>query len=106
MTPGVDNVTLDGIDLNWFERINKELGSGAFQFKPAASRRVEIPKPKGGTRPLGVVSPRDKIIQEAIKLVLEAVFEPTFLDNSHGFRPGRSCHTAHYYIKRRFTSIN
>lgn len=104
MTPGNDSETFDAIDPKWFEKTSKELLTGAFRFKPA--RRVEIPKPKGGTRPLGVASPRDKIIQEAMRIVLEAVYEPVFSTHSHGFRQKRSCHTALKEIKNTFTAVN
>lgn len=66
----------------------------SFQFKPA--RRVEIPKAdaRRGIRTINIASPRDKIIQEIMRMILEAIFEPTFSPNSHGFRPGKGCHTA------------
>lgn len=101
MTPGTDSYTLDGIDIKWFERVSQELQTGTFCFKP--SKRVEIPKSNGGSRPLGVVTPRDKIIQEAMRMVLEAVFEPNFSKHSHGFRPKRSCHSCLREIKNTFT---
>ena len=63
-----------------------------FQFKPA--RRVHIPKSNGSTRPLAIASPKDKIVQEAMRMILEAIFEPSFSDLSHGVRPNRSCHSA------------
>lgn len=99
-TKGVENVTLDGIDSSWFINTALDLGAGRFKFKPI--RQVSIPKPNGGTRYLGIASPRDKIIQNAIKIILEAIFEPTFEDSSHGFRPGKSCHTALNHIKLTF----
>lgn len=105
MTPGVDSETLDGINTSYFYRLQKELRSGTFQFRPA--RRIEIPKPNGnGTRPLGIASPRDKLVQAAMLLVLEAIFEPSFSVHSHGFRPGRGCHTALKELRNTFTSVN
>lgn len=92
MTPGMDQMTLDGVSMRFFEDLEKSLLNGSFQFKPA--RRVHIPKANGKLRPLAIASPRDKIVQEAMRMILELVFEPTFSDLSHGFRPGRSCHTA------------
>jgi group II intron reverse transcriptase/maturase len=94
MTPGPDNITLDKLNLAWVHSVSKQIQTGKFQFKPAL--RVKIPKPgqPGQTRPLGIASPREKIVQKAIQLVLEAIYEPIFTDSSHGFRTGRSCHTA------------
>lgn len=92
MTPGVDDLTLDGMSNALINSLAEMLQSGKFQFQPA--RRVHIPKAKGSTRPLAVASPRDKIVQEAMRMVLEVIFEPTFSNLSHGFRPGRSCHSA------------
>ena len=92
MTRGVDRVTLDGIDYKWFDLVAMDLKSGKFNFKP--NRRVEIPKANGKTRPLGIGSPREKIVQKALHSVLEAIFEPQFLDTSHGFRPNKSTHSA------------
>ena len=105
MTPGIDKETLYGLDLPWFQNLQKELNTNKFQFRPA--RRLEIPKANGsGTRPLGIASPRDKIVQGAMLLILEAIFEPTFSKNSHGFRPKRGTHSALGQIKRTYTSVN
>lgn len=89
MTPGSTKVTLDGITDGFFEKTAKDLLTGSFKFSP--SRRVMIPKPgKQDLRPLSVGSPREKVVQKALQLLLEGIFEPTFLDCSYGFRPGRS----------------
>lgn len=92
MTPGVTPETLDGLSEEMVQGISGSLRDESFKFSP--SRRVQIPKASGGTRPLSVAPPRDKIVQEALRLILEAIFEPLFKDNSHGFRPKRGCHTA------------
>lgn len=61
---------------------------------------MHIPKGRGrGTRPLTVASPRDNLVQEALRMILEPLFEPEFSEHSHGFRPGRSCHTALAYLR-------
>ena len=72
--------------------LSQSLKDESFAFSPA--RRVKIPKASGGTRPLSVASPMDKIVQEAMRLVLESIYEPLFKDCSHGFRPNKGCHTA------------
>jgi group II intron reverse transcriptase/maturase len=104
MTPGVDSTTLDKIDLKWFDTVSKELKAGKYRFSPA--RRVYIPKPgKKTKRPLTISSPRDKLVQQAIYFVLNAIYEPTFLDSSHGSRPGRGTHTALKAIKFKFNGV-
>lgn len=103
MTPGVTPETLDGISKDKLEILANNLKSEQFTFAP--SRRVQIPKPSGGTRPLSVASPMDKIVQEAMRLILEAIYEPLFKNNSHGFRPNRGCHTALKQIKQEFQPV-
>jgi group II intron reverse transcriptase/maturase len=99
MTPGTDGKTLDGYSLG---EIKKTIGQlRTEQYWPTPVRRIYIPKKaRGKRRPLGVPSPRDKIIQECIRLILEAIYEANFHDNSHGFRSGRSCHTALESLRR------
>jgi len=92
MTPGTDNLTLDEFSPEIVRKIADTLRNETFQFKPV--RRVYIPKKNGKMRPLGVPSPRDKVVQESMRSLLELIFEPKFLNTSHGFRPSRSCHTA------------
>lgn len=92
MTPGVDGETLDGYSM---ESIQEQIELlKAEQYQPTPVRRSFIPKANGKQRPLGVPAPREKIVQECIRLILEAIYEPTFHRNSHGFRPQKSCHTA------------
>lgn len=85
-------ITLDGISIKYVENLHKSLKDESWLPKP--TRRVYIEKSNGKKRPLGISSPRDKIVQESMRKVLENVLEPKFLDCSHGFRPGRSCNSA------------
>lgn len=101
MTPGINPTTLDGLSETVIHEIINKLRKGDFQFNPG--RRVEIPKQNGKTRPLTVGSPRDKLVQEVMRMVLEAIYEPMFMENSHGFRPNRSCHSALRQIFSKFT---
>jgi hypothetical protein len=92
MTPGTDPETLDGTSLKSLTKTINQLKNQSFQFKPV--RREYIPKDNGKMRSLGIPSPRDKIVQEVMRMILERIFEPLFLDSSHGFRPNRGCHSA------------
>ena len=87
-----DSDTLDNFDKERVSKIIASLKDMSYQCKPA--RRINIPKANGSTRPLSIPCGTDKLVQEACRIILEAVFEPKFSDSSHGFRPGRSCHTA------------
>ena len=103
-TPGIDSKTLNEIDLNWFITTSKKLKAGKYVFKPA--RRVYIPKPGNkGERPLTISSPKDKIVQQAIYLILNAIYEPSFLESSHSSRPNRGTHTALKDIKHKFQGV-
>ena len=89
---GIDGMTIDDFpawakDGNW-KRIMSELRSG--QYQPSPVRRVEIDKPDGGKRQLGIPIVVDRVIQQAIAQVLTPIFDPTFSDNSFGFRPNRN----------------
>jgi group II intron reverse transcriptase/maturase len=92
MTPGPDDETADGMTLAKIGRIIDALRHERYRFKPV--RRVYVPKKSGKLRPLGVPSWSDKLVGEVVRLLLEAYYEPQFSDRSHGFRPGRGCHTA------------
>lgn len=98
MTPGADLETLDNVSLAWAEEVVQKMKERSFQFKPSV--RVFIPKKDGLKRPLGIPSPKDKIIQQSIRMIFESVYEPFFLDTSHGFRPNRSTHTAIFEVRK------
>lgn len=98
MTPGTDGPTLDGCSLEAIEEAITRRRTA--QYRPTPVRRTDIPKAPGQWRPLGVPSPREKVIQECVRLILAAIYEPMFSDSSHGFRPGRSCHTAVERLRR------
>ena len=92
---GIDGITKDAYSVMLEENLDNlmdRLKRRAYHPKPA--RRVEIPKDNGKTRPLSIYCYEDKIVQSALKRVLEAVFEPCFYEQMMGFRPGRSCHGA------------
>jgi group II intron reverse transcriptase/maturase len=92
MTPGTTPETVDGMSMAKIGRIITAMRHERYRFRPV--RRVHIPKKNGKTRPLGMPTWSDKLVGEVVRLLLEAYYEPTFSDRSHGFRPGRGCHTA------------
>jgi len=98
--PGVDNISIedfpDFAHENW-RTIRESLSDGSYQ--PLPVKRVEIPKQSGGTRPLGIPTVTDRLIQQAIARVLMPIFDPEFSDSSYGFRPGRSAHDAVYKVR-------
>lgn len=97
LTEGTDNQTIDGFNLKLIDNLIEEIKKCQFRFSPV--RRTHIPKRNGKKRPLGMPNFKDKLVQEAIKMILENIYEPIFSENSHGFRPNRSCHTALSQIK-------
>ena len=97
MTPGTDGTTIDGFSRKQICQLIELLKWERYQPKPV--RRTYIPKKNGKMRPLGIPAFADKLVQEVVRQILEAIYEPIFSDNSHGFRPNRSCHTALYQIK-------
>jgi group II intron reverse transcriptase/maturase len=92
MTPGGDGDTVDGMSLGKIGRIIDALRHERYRFQPV--KRTYIPKKNGKRRPLGLPSWSDKLVGEVVRLLLEAYYEPRFSGRSHGFRPGRGCHTA------------
>jgi RNA-directed DNA polymerase len=101
---GVDRVTLVAVESYGVGRMLAELQRDlrAGVYRPAPVRRVDIPKPSGGARPLGIPTVRDRVAQQAAKIVLEPIFEAGFADVSYGFRPRRSALQAKERIRTRF----
>ena len=105
MTTGADGLSIDNMSM---ARINKIITSLKDQtYQPNPARRTYIAKKNNPAkkRPLGIPSTNDKLVQEIIRMLLEAIYEPTFSNLSHGFRPKRSCHTALSQIKDTFTGV-
>ena len=100
MTPGSDGQIIDNMSLSRIENLISALKDESYQPQP--SRRVYIPKKNGKKRPLGVPTFNDKLIQEVVRMILEAIYEGSFEYTSHGFRPNRSCHTALAHIQKEF----
>ncbi len=92
MTKGITEETADGMAMDKINVIIEALKQERYRWSPA--RRVYIPKKNGKKRPLGVQSWSDKLLQEVVRLILDAYLEPQFSSHSHGFRPERGCHTA------------
>lgn len=92
MTPGTTKETVDAMTLAKIESIIEDLRFERYRWKPV--RRTYVPKRNGKRRPLGIATWSDKLLQEVIRLILEAYYEPNLSQHSHGFRPKRGCHTA------------
>jgi len=109
--PGVDGMTFERIEAQgtgaWLASLREELVLKTYRSMPV--RRVMIPKPGGGERPLGIPTIRDRVVQTAAKLVLEPIFEADFDDGAYGYRPGRSATDAikevHRLICRGYTDV-
>jgi retron-type reverse transcriptase len=82
LTPGVDGKTFDGMSLAKLADVVRRVADGTYRFRPV--RRVYIPKDNGKTRPLGIPTVEDRRVQEAVRILLEAIYEPVFLDEAHG----------------------
>jgi retron-type reverse transcriptase len=91
-TKGINNDTADSFSEEKIAKIITSLEDETYQ--PNAVRRTYMKKKNGKQRPLGITTFTDKLVQEILRIVLEAVYEPVFLDCSHGFRPNKSCNTA------------
>lgn len=104
-TKGVNDDTADGFSKEKVDRIIQSLADGTYAPNPV--RREYIQKKQNSTkkRPLGIPTFTDKLVQEVLRMILESVYEPIFSNNSHGFRPNRSCHTALKSLKREFSGV-
>ena len=101
MTEGSDGQSIDNMSLSRIEKLIASLKDESYQPQP--SRRIYIPKKNGKVRPLGIPAFDDKLVQEVIRMILEAIYEGHFEYTSHGFRPNRSCHTALAQIQKSFS---
>lgn len=101
-TGGTDPTdTIQGMSVARIDTIIEQLTAGTYQWKPA--RRIAVPKANGQKRPISIPNWSDKLVQEVIRLILQAYYEPQFRNSSHGFRPQRSCFTALKHIKEKWT---
>ena len=103
-TKGTGEETLDGMSKKRIDKIIQKIKTETYRWKPA--RRTYIPKGNGKSRPLGIPSGDDKLLQTAMTILLEAYYEPQFSEASHGFRPGKGCHTALREISQKHADIN
>lgn len=104
MTPGTTGETADGMSEEKIETIIGAMRQERYQCKPV--RRTYIPKKNGKQRPLGMPTWSDKLVQEVLRSILSAYYEPQFSEHSHGFRPGRGCHTAPREIYYKWPGTN
>ena len=103
ITKGVNSNTLDGFSEERVNHLIRTLNVKEYRFTPV--RRTYIPKKNGKLRPLGIPTGDDKLVQEVVRILLEQVYEPIFSENSHGFRPKKSCHTALTQVQRNWTGM-
>ena len=104
MTPGITAETIDDMSLDKIKKLIEKVRFERYQWTPV--RRVYIPKKNGKLRPLGLPTWSDKLLQEVMRQILEAYYEPQFNTHSHGFRPKRGCHTALSEVTRNWTGTH
>jgi len=104
MTTGVDGMTLDAMSMARIDKIIASLKDHSYQPNPARRTYIEKKSNSSRKRPLGIPSTNDKLVQDVVRMILEAIYEPIFSPNSHGFRPHRSCHTALQHVEVAFNA--
>lgn len=102
-SPGIDGQVKADISDTVLLKLQKDLKAQKYQPKP--NRRIQIPKPNGGVRYLGIATTRDKIVQAALKILLERIVEPQFSSHSFGFRPNKGCHDALWHIRHIWQNV-
>ena len=105
MTKGSDGMTLDDMTEGRINRIIASLKDNSYQPKPARREYIEKKNNPSKKRPLGIPSTDDKLVQEVVRMILNAIYEPNFANSSHGFRPDRSVHTALLHVRGNFTGV-
>jgi group II intron reverse transcriptase/maturase len=100
LTPGISSETMDGMSIDRLKKLETQVTTEAYKFKPV--KLTYIPKANGKQRPLGLPTANDKIVQEVMRMILEAIYEPIFSEYSFGFRRGLGCHDALAHIECRF----
>ena len=104
LTPGITSLTMDGMSMERLKRLQEKVCSGKFKFKPI--KLAHIKRPDGRQRPLGLPTANDKIVQEVMRIILDAIYEPGFLDESFGFRAGLGCHDALNHVENKFRWVD
>ena len=104
LTPGVTPETLDGMTSERLERLRQKVIQEIYQFQPV--KEIQILKPDGRKRPIGLVTANDKIVQEVLRMILEAVYEPCFSEQSFGFRRGLGAHDALDFVEQKFRWVD
>jgi group II intron reverse transcriptase/maturase len=104
LTPGVDGLTYNDVDIESIQKVKEKVVKEKYLFQPV--RQIFIPKGNGKLRPLGIPSANDRIVQEVIRMILEAIYEPIFDKDSYGFRPKRGCHHALQHVEKVFRWVD
>jgi len=104
LTPGSEPGTMDGMSLERLKRLREQVCAEAYTFKTV--KLTYIPRPDGRKRPLGLPTANDKIVQEVMRMILEAIYEPVFSKYSFGFRTGMGCHDALHHVENRFRWVD